>query len=156
MRFVAETSRQPSFDFNRPVTQAVKEAEYTGRTEPSHEAFRDFSFEQTVIPLEGGQHSLRLRKPLVLRINPENLRFLVKDWGIELDCLELSRLPRELARRFLKLLNAAENEDLGESDQADWLRISDYIDFQQFTIDRSAPRYLEGTLRRNAEMVLVE
>lgn len=156
MLFVAQTSRRPEFEFNRPVNQAVKEAEYAGKKEPSQEALCEFSFEQRVIPLEGGQHSLKLRKPLVLRINRDTLRFVVKDWGVELDCVELSRLPRELARRFLMLLNAAENECLGEADQADWLRISDYIDYQQFTIDRSAPRYVEGTLRRNADLVLVE
>jgi len=44
---------------------------------------------------------------------------------------------------------------LTETDQADLLRISDYVDFQQFSIERSSPRYLEGVLASNAEVVIV-
>lgn len=99
---------------------------------------------------------LKLQKPLDLRINRETFRFKVTDWGIEVDCLELSKLPREIARRFLFLMTAAENERLSEQDQADWLRISDYVDFQHFTIERSAPRYMEGILITKASIVIVE
>jgi hypothetical protein len=84
------------------------------------------------------------------------MRFTVEDWGIEMDYFNLPQLPREAARRFMRLLNDAENELLNECDRVAWLRISDYVDFQQFSIERSAPRYMEGTLRSNASVVIVE
>lgn len=115
-----------------------------------------FVFEQRILSLEGGRQLLRLKKPLELQIDPDTMRFTVTDWGIEMDYLDLPKLPREVARRFVRLLNAAENENLTGVDQADWLRISDYVDFQRFYIDRSAPRYMEGTLRSNANVVIVE
>jgi hypothetical protein len=139
-------------EFNAPryvdVGQPLKADE-----EPKHLA--EFQFAQTVIPLEGGQQCLRLLKPLQLQINQE-LEFEVRDWGIKMDCLELPELPREAARRFLFLLSAAENEQLTEKDQADWVRISDYIDFRQFSVDRSPPRYQEGVLSSNKEKFIVE
>ena len=156
MFFVAEIPRSPIFEFNRPIPIEAKEAEYSGKRAPTQEGFLVFAFEQTLIPLEGGRQALKLRKPLHLRINPDTLRFSVEDWGIEMDRLQLPQLPRAAARRFLFLLNAAENESLTETDQAAWLRISDYVDFQEFSIDRSAPRYMEGTLRSNASVVIVE
>jgi hypothetical protein len=130
-----------------PVFEAKAEKQ------PAH--LKTFRFAQTIIPFEGGTQCLRLLKPLTLKIG-EALRFKVQDWGIELDCADLPKLPREIARRFLFLLTAAENEQLNEVDQADWLRISDYVDFRQFTIDRSPPRYQEGTLLRNDVSIVVE
>ncbi len=156
MSFVADIPRSPSFEFNRPKTVEVCKAEYSGRRDPTENELSGFTFEQKVIPLEGGRQLLKLQKPLELRIDREALRFKVTDWGIEMDCLQLSKLPREIARRFLFLLAAADNERLSEQDQADWLRISDYVDFQQFTIERSAPRYMEGVLITKASVTIVE
>jgi hypothetical protein len=152
----AETSRAPSFEFNRPVPQMVVEGEYRGKHTPSQECFQEFVFDQKIIPFEGGNRSLRLLKQLTLQLDPATLRFKVKDWGIELDCFNLQQLPRELARKCLFLLSAAENERLTEADQADLLRISDYVDYQEFSIDRSLPHYAEGILRNNATQVMVE
>lgn len=92
----------------------------------------------------------------MLQIDPATLRFSVKDWGIEMDCLQLAQLPRELARKFLRLLSAAESENLTEAEQAEFITISDYIDFQEFSITRSAPRYMEGTLQARSNTVIVE
>lgn len=156
MIFIGETTRAPNFDFNRPTPQMVEAAEYSGKQNPTQGNFLDFVFDQKIIPVEGGKHSLKLLKPLVLRINHSTLRFTVNDWGIEMDCGSLGQLPREIARRILQLLSEAENERLSESDQAYLLRISDYVDFKEFSIDRSAPRYLEGKLVSNAENVIVQ
>jgi len=125
----------------------------TAKKEPKH--LLDYEFEQTLIPIEGGRQCLRLLKRLNLRIT-ESLRFQVKDWGIEMDCSHLPELPREVARHFFKLLNASENDALTETDQANWIRILDYIDFRQFSIERSPPRYQEGVLQGKAERVIVE
>lgn len=142
--------------FNAPVTVEACEAEYAGRKAPEAADLSNYVFEQTVFPLEGGNLLLRLRKPLVLALKSDSLRFTVTDWGIEMDCPHLWQLPREVARRFLLLLSAAEEDRLTEQEKADWVRISDYVDFQHFCIDRSGPRYMEGTLRSNASVVIVE
>jgi hypothetical protein len=155
MIFIGELNRAPTFDSNRHIPQVVVDAKYSGRQDPTQENFLDFVFDQTTIPLEGGNHNFKLLKPLVLRINHSTLRFTVTDWGIEMDCGSLGQLPREIARRFLQLLSGAENESLSEADQAHLLRIADYVDFQQFSINRSAPRYMEGKLISNAENVIV-
>jgi hypothetical protein len=152
----AEIDRAPSFEFNRAVPQTVINAEYSGRKAPTQEAFHQFTFDQSLIVLEGGQSHIRLRKPLVLEIDPATLQFTVKDWGIQLDCMHLPQLPRELSRKFLCLLSAADSERLTESEQADFIKISDYVDFQDFSITRSAPRYMEGTLLRRNNGVAVE
>lgn len=140
----------PEFNAYRQVMVGER---LTAEKEP--ENLTEFQFAHTVIPLEGGQQCLRLLKPLQLQITPA-LEFEVRDWGIKMDCLKLPDLPREVARRFLFLLSAAENERLTEKDQADWVRISDYIDFRQFSVDRSPPRYQEGLLTSKKEKVIVE
>ena len=156
MHFVADMPKSPDFDFNRPIRVEAVEAEYAGKRDPSQGALQSFTLDQRVIPLEGGRQLLMLQKPLELRIDPATVRFTVADWGIEMDCLQLAELPRELARRFLILLRAAEDERLTEQEQADWLRVCDYVDFQRFSIDRSTPRYMEGTLRTRASTVIVD
>lgn len=143
-------------DFNHPMTRRELNAEYSGKRDPSLDSFSKFIFDQRVIPLEGGKHSFALLKPLVLHINPDTMRFKVQDWEIELDCASLGDLPREVARRFLRLLGEAESESLGEADQAALLHISDYIDFQQFSMDRSAPRYMEGILYSKTNVMIVQ
>ncbi len=156
MEFLLNDMRasEPVFNARLPVETGT--AEYAGKKAPNPAELADYRFEQMAFPLEGGRQFLRLRKPLTLVIDRETLRFTVKDWGIAMDCLHLAQLPREVVRRFLRLLSAAENEALTETDEADWLRISDYVDFQQFSIERSAPHYLEGTLRSVAGVVIVE
>jgi hypothetical protein len=156
MMFVADIPRAPTFEFNERLPQTVTTADYSGRRPPSEEIFYDSEFDLHLIPLEGGNQMLRLRKPIVLRINPQTLRFAVVDWDIELDCAMLSHAPREMARHFLRLWNSAESESLGEQDQARWLRITEYVDFQQFSIDRSLPHYAQGTLRSDTDLFVVE
>jgi hypothetical protein len=139
-------------EYNAP-RQVEGGVPFKSKTEPKH--IGEFQLAQTVIPLEGGQHYLRLLKPLTLKVS-QNLRCEVQDWGIELDYLAVSSLPREAARRFSFLLTAAENEQLTEKDQADLVKISEYIDFRQFSVDRSPSRYQEGILLSNREKVIVE
>lgn len=116
---------------------------------------REFILNHRVIPLEGGRYCLRLQKNLKLEIISD-MQFEVKDWGIKMECSELAQLPREIARRFIFLLSEAEAERLTETDQATWIRILDYVDFRQFSIDRSPPRYMQGTVRSKKEKFIVE
>jgi len=147
----------PKGKLAEPEFNGVRVASFHGRAksdeQPKH--LTCFEFSQRVISLEGGQQRLRLLKPLYLQID-HSLKFTVKDWGLQMDCAQLTELPREIARRFLFLLSAAERENLTENDQADWLRISDYVNFRQFSIDRSPPRYQEGMLVSNKEKWIVE
>lgn len=156
MTFTAEKHCDPAFDFNEPVIQVVEDATYAGDEQPTAANFQTFTLEQPTISIEGGNQSLRLVKPLTLQMNFETMRFKVIDWGIEMDYLDLPRLPREIARRFLILFNNANNESFTEKDQADWLHIIDYIDFTQFSIDRSVPRYMTGTLLSRGDHTFVE
>lgn len=156
MPIFAEIDRAPGFEFTRPVPQLVAEAEYSGKEAPSAEALHQFEFEQKLITLEGGHSQIRLRKPLLLQIDPNTLKFAVKDWGIQMECVQLDKLPRELARKFLRLWSAADSENLTEAEQADFVRIADYVDFQEFSISRSTPHYMEGTLHHRGNTVLVE
>lgn len=156
MQIIAERQRAPEQVFNAEDTLSNVTAEYSGKKEPSPETFTYFAFEQSVFPLEGGRVALRLRKPLMLHVDTNTLRFTVCDWGIEMDITELPQLPRAVTRLFLRLLHAADNEALTEAEQARWLKITDYIDFKQFTIDRSPPRYMEGKLRTRGEVTVVE
>ena len=157
MQFVALNSTRASAPvFNGPGVVWREHAEYAGKPTPTDEHFRSFVFEHTTLVLEGGRQTLRLRKPLTLKIDTEKMRFEVNDWGIEMDCIQLPDLPREVARRFLFLLSASENSSLSVQDQAHLLRISDYVDFRQFSIERSAPRYMEGILRTRSDIVIVE
>src|ERR1700733_8320608 len=127
MLFSPEINRAPHINFNQPAYQAVENATYIGREDPSLEHFQSFKFEQTIIALEGGNYSLRLVKPLNLLMSPDAISFRVVDWGIELETVALPDLPREIARRFLKLLNKAEMDVQTEPEQVDWMRILDYV-----------------------------
>jgi hypothetical protein len=156
MQFLTEAPRAHPPEFNEPRCVEVGHGfafEAKATEAPKH--LGEFQLAQTMIPVEGGQHCLRLLKPLTLKVS-QQLRCEVQDWGIEMDYLEVPHLPREVARRFLFLLSAAENEQLTEKDQADLVRISEYVDFRQFSVDRSPPRYQEGVMRSNKEQVIVE
>lgn len=157
MIFTAEPAHIPRFEFNPPVlVQAVADATYDGRQTPTRDAFEKFTFEQTAVPIEGGNLTLFLTKNLILKMDFHTMRYTVLDWGIEMDCASLPQLPREISRRFLQLFNSAENDSLSENDQAAWLQVLDYVDFKQFSIDRSAPRYMEGVLLHKDDFTYVE
>lgn len=66
------------------------------------------------------------------------------------------RLPRAAVRKFLFLLDLAETENLTRLDKATWLRICDWVDFQQFSIDCAAPHYAEGMLCSRGKLTVVE
>ena len=153
MQFQTLPQRTYPPEFNELGSVESYEERITAKEQPKH--LGEFQLTQTIIPLEGGQHCLRLLKPLLLKVS-QDLRCEVQDWGIEVDYLEVPQLPRAVARRFLFLLSAAENEQLTEKDQADLVKISEYVDFRQFSADRSPPRYQEGVVRSNQEKVIVE
>lgn len=145
----------PKYDFCQPQRPAWAVVDYKGKVTPTEEVLREAIFESYYIPLEGGQQTVKLLTPLKLQMDYGKMTFKVVDWGIELNFSKLGELPREVARRFLKLLNAAENDQLTEQDQSYFLLISKYIDFQQFSIQRNVAVYAEGKLASNAEITVV-
>src|ERR1035437_2315013 len=116
MEFLTHSQLAYLPEYNAPRQVEIGEL-LKSKAEPKN--IGKFQLTLSLIPLEGGQHCLRLLKPLTLKVN-QNLRCELQDWGIEVDYLEVAaNLPREVARRFLFLLSAAENEQLTEKDQAD-------------------------------------
>src|SRR5438034_945342 len=97
MEFLTQSRPINLPDFNAPRHVEFREAV---KAKDAPDFLSEFQFAQTLIPLEGGQQSLRLLKPLQLKVSPD-LCFTVIDWGIEMDCGKLADLPREVARRFL-------------------------------------------------------
>jgi hypothetical protein len=123
-----------------PPTQIVAQAD------PSPKRAQCFTFPQQIIPLDEGRTLLRLRQPPTLKVNTHTMEFEAEDWGITMPCDKVEDLPRRIARRFLTLFSKADQESMEPQEKLEWLKLLDKVDYAQFSIDRSAPQYLEGTL----------
>jgi hypothetical protein len=123
--------------------------------EPSREKRVGYVFPQTLFPLDGGKTLLRLRSAPVLQVSNKSLEFEVEGWGIRMKCGEVYDLPRQIARRFLYLFGRSEQQVLSEEERLQWIGILDRIDSNQFSFDRSAPRYNEGVLMQR-DPILIE
>ncbi len=84
------------------------------------------------------------------------MQFEVEGWNIQMSCAEAPDLPRHIARRFLELFSKADARILSAAEEQDWLSVLDQVDYTQFCIDRAAPHYVEGTLRRQTPVCRVE
>lgn len=124
----------------RPTTHIV------ARAEPAPVKSRSFRFPQRIIPLDGGRTLLRLRENPTLTVNSRTMEFDVQDWGIHMRCDQVEDLPRQIARRFLTLFGKADRDEMGPSERLEWLKLLDQVDYTQFSIDRSVPHHVEGTL----------
>jgi hypothetical protein len=118
----------------------------TAKKEPGKDRFTTYRFDQTIFPWEGGKFRLRLRESPTLILNPETVKVSVKDWGIELNIADAPRLPKYIVRRFLGLWSKAQEGSLKDNDAEAWAKIVDNVDMQDFAIQRSVPRYVEGEL----------
>jgi len=108
------------------------------------EHWHEFIFDHNRLPLEGGRINLHLQSPIKLRLDTISFIFEVVDWGIKVDVSQVAELPALLARRFLELFSASENDALTTESRTAYIRISDYINFSQFSVDRAPARYIEG------------
>jgi len=115
---------------------------------------RTYDFPQQLIPLDGGKTLLRLRAPLRLAVDRITLEFDVENWGIRMRCDDVHELPRQIARRFLHLFSRADARVLSNQEQADWLKILDQVDYTQFSVERAAPHYVEGTLLKKRPLTV--
>jgi hypothetical protein len=116
--------------------------------------FVEYSFPQTLVPLDGGKTLLRLRSAPRLRVDNRSRQFEVQDWGIQMPCSDVHDLPRQMARRFLDLFGKSERGMLSADERGAWITVLDQIDWTQFNIDRAAPHYAEGTLLRRQPTVV--
>lgn len=123
-----------------PPTQIVAKAD------PSPKKVQRFTLPQQIIPLDEGRTLLRLRKAPTLKVNTRTMEFEAEEWGITMPCDKVEDLPRQIARRFLTLFSKADQDSMEPQERVEWLKLLDNVDFAQFSIDRSAPQYLEGTL----------
>lgn len=130
--------------------------EIRARQEPRADRKTAYRFNQRIIPLDGGSLLLRLRHSLNLAVDPKTMRFEVEGWNIQLPVEAAADVPRQIARRFSELFSKADARILSDAEEQDWLRVLDQVDFTQFSIDRSAPHYVEGILLRHTPVCRVE
>ena len=121
-------------------------AQIVANAPPEPRLEQEFRFSQQIIPLDDGRTLLRLRDTPKLRVNTRTMEFDVEDWGIHMSCDKVEDLPRQIARRFLTLFSKADQDMIDSEERLEWLRILDKVDYTQFSIERSAPHYVEGTL----------
>jgi hypothetical protein len=130
--------------------------EIRARHKPRRDGRTAFRFNQRIIPLDGGSVLLRLKRLLQLTVDPYTMEFEVDGWNVKMPCAEVPELPRYIARRFLELFSKADARILSDSDEQDWLKVLDQVDYTQFCIDRAAPHYVEGILLRHTPICRVE
>jgi hypothetical protein len=113
-----------------------------------------YRFPQMFFPLDDGRTLLRLNHPLSLMLDKRSMVFEVKDWGIFMETAKAHELPNQIARRFLTLFGKADSQTLTEEEKIQWLKICDQVDVAQFNVDRSAPHYMEGKVKRKSPLTV--
>lgn len=116
--------------------------------EPAYKKTPTFRLDQRFIPLDDGRTLLRLHKALLVKPDHSTGMLEVVGWGIKLPIMQADDIPRQIARKFLILFSKATNQTISEAEKAEWLSICDLVDVTQFSIDRSSPQYMEGTLTK--------
>jgi hypothetical protein len=122
--------------------------------EPRADRRISYTFPQKLFPIDGGKTLLRMRSAPVLLVDSKTLEFEIEGWGIRMNCADVHDAPRQIARRFLYLFGRSEQRLLSEDERVDWIEILDRVDANQFSFDRSAPRYNEGVLLQRNPIVV--
>ncbi len=121
-----------------PITRAITPFD------PSSGFLQTISFRKSYLALNGDREPMRLlEEPKILIDRGLNIAKL-EGWGISVDADKLSAIPREMARRFMKLWQDVEHNRLSEEDQGNWEHIVSTVDMDAFYLSLSQPRYLEG------------
>jgi hypothetical protein len=113
-----------------------------------------YRFPQMFFPLDDGRTLLRLNQSLSLSLDKRSMVFEVKDWGIHMEAGRAHELPTQIARRFLTLFGKADSQTLTPEEKIQWLKICDQVDVAQFNVDRSAPHYMEGKVKRKQPLTV--
>jgi hypothetical protein len=122
--------------------------------EPRADRRISYTFPQTLFPIDGGKTLLRLRSAPVLSVDSGTLEFEIEGWGVRMSCADVHDVPRQIARRFLYLFGKSEQRLLSEQERLGWIEVLDRVDANQFSFDRSAPRYNEGVLLQRNPIVV--
>ena len=105
-----------------------------------------FTFPKRILQIEPGRLQLRLTASPEVEVDPSGLMCEVVDWGVRLPTRQVEQLPSAMARRFLELFSKADQGRLEESEEMEWIRVLERVDFQDFCIARAQPHYMEGEL----------
>ena len=106
--------------------------------------FDRYELGQSIVSPDGGKTLIRFIDRPMLRLNFGRGMIEVEGWGVEVPISKSTEVPRELARKFLQLWSRSEKQILNPEDRASWEFIVDTVDFDSFTVDRVAPRYVEA------------
>jgi len=116
-----------------------------------------YTYDRSVVALEGGRVLVHLRCPLKVILNYSSREAEVEGWGLRFPISETGSLPEKLSRRFLLLFSKADRGELSEQEQGDWINVLDQADYRKFCIDRAAPQYTEGIIvQRQPNFVRVQ
>lgn len=140
-----------SESYQRVLPTAVRAAD-----DPRSSTTPRFRYSKRAISLEGGRLLLRLLDDPQVAVDPNTLLCTVVDWGVTLPHSQIEQIDRAMGRRFLELYSKAEAQRLSENEEQAWLAILDHIDYQAFSIDRSAPQYVEATVLKASPQIRVE
>jgi len=106
------------------------------------EVFDDVDYEVNASFLHlNNEESVNLLEPV--RVQEEDDRLVINDWGIEMTVEQSKDITGLLARRYLEMYSGALNQSLSPEDEAYYLNIQDYVDDLDFRIGRTPPRYFE-------------
>lgn len=156
MIFVADHPPVPTTHSPSESVQGASGQKWVSSEEPNSETWMEADSEIKVLPIEGGNLLLRLYAPATLQINYQSKECRVDGWNLTVPLYEVHTLPRMMARRFLGLFSKAEESNLTEADEHDWVNIIQQIDYTSFSVDRAAPQYLEGVIVQKSPIFRVE
>ena len=112
-------------------------------------------FDQRFLPLGSGE-VLELRTNPEIHYNFNDFQVYVPDWNVKVNFQDIPQLPRLMVREFMRLFRKSDLDQLNEEEQSRWLALSDIVNFDRFSRERAAPRYLEGTLKDRTPKCLVQ
>ena len=97
-----------------------------------------------------GDRILSLEEKPMIAVYAQRQRFEIVDWGINLAFGEQNKIAREMVRKFLTLFSKAERDSLTGEENAEWVKISQSVNYRKFCAERAPFRYVEGEFVRTA------
>jgi hypothetical protein len=94
----------------------------------------------------GDDRVLELHENPAVRYNLADFSLEMPAWNIRISVEDLPQVPRLMSREFMRLLHRAETNTMTDEEKKRWLTISDQVNYDRFSQERAAPRYIEGVL----------
>lgn len=147
---LASLSSMASDDFASEKFQKHQDlTEVVSARAPVEEDLRSFTLQQNYLALNRSMKPLRFLESTKLQSDLTLEKVKVLGWDIELkieDKHTLTTIPREMARKFMRLWQEVEHGELSAQDKETWQHIVTHVDMDAFYLSVEQPRYLEGTL----------